>query len=206
MSLTLTKGSNLSLTKTEPGLTKVLLGLGWSPRTTAGEDFDLDASAILLAVSGKVRSEADFVFYNQQGDVTLPTGPRPGVLPDRDKASVVHNGDNRNGEGDGDDETISVDLTKVPADVDQIVFAVSIDQADVRNQNFGQVRNAYIRVVNEDNNNEIVRFDLTESAAGETALNFAELYRGEGGWKFRAVGQGYTTGLAGVARDFGLPF
>ncbi|OIH93601.1 TerD family protein [Curtobacterium sp. MCBA15_001] len=186
--LTLAKGGNLSLTKTSPGLTVATVGLGWDPRTTTGEQFDLDASALLLGAGGKVRSDADFVFYNQ---------------PASSDGSVQHHGDNRTGEGDGDDEQIVIDLAKVPADVERIVIAVSIDQADARRQNFGQVRSAYSRVVDQDGT-EIVRYDLSEDAAAETAMVFSELYRNGSEWKFRAVGQGYSSGLAGVAGDFGV--
>lgn len=189
MTLSLTKGANLSLTKTEPGLTKVRLGLGWSPRSTAGAAFDLDASAILVTTAGKVRSDADFIFYGQLASA---------------EGSVVHQGDNLTGDGDGDDEQILVDLTKVPADIDRIIFVVSIYDYAARSQHFGDVSDSFIRVVNEDNNNEIVRYDLREDASTETALNFAELYRNGAEWKFRAIGQGYADGLGGVARDFGV--
>jgi tellurium resistance protein TerD len=186
--LTLAKGNNLSLTKVSPGLTIATVGLGWDPRTTSGEAFDLDASALLIGEDGKVRSSADFIFYNQ---------------PAAADGSVVHLGDNRSGEGEGDDEQITVDLQQVAADVKRVVIAVSIDRADERRQNFGQVRGAYCRVVDQDGN-EIVRFDLSEDAAPETAMVFAEVYRNGAEWKFKAVGQGYTTGLAGIAGDFGV--
>ncbi|MFB2579613.1 TerD family protein [Herbiconiux sp. P15] len=186
--LSLEKGSNLSLTKTSPGLTVATVGLGWDPRTTTGEAFDLDASALLVAENGKVRSSADFIFYNQ---------------PASADQSVVHLGDNRTGDGAGDDEQITVDLQKVGADVQRVIFAVSIDKADERRQNFGQVRGAYCRVVDQDGQ-EIVRFDLSEDAAPETAMLFSEIYRNGAEWKFKAVGQGYTTGLAGIATDFGV--
>ncbi|GAA4683525.1 TerD family protein [Frondihabitans cladoniiphilus] len=186
--LSLEKGNNLSLTKTSPGLTIATVGLGWDPRTTSGEAFDLDASALLLGADGKVRSSADFIFYNQKSSAD---------------GSVVHQGDNRSGEGDGDDEQINVDLRIVAPDVQRVVIAVSIDQADARRQNFGQVRGAYCRVVDQDGA-EVVRFDLSEDAAPETAMVFAEIYRNGSEWKFKAVGQGYTTGLAGIADDFGV--
>jgi len=189
MGLTLTKGANISLSKEDPGLVRCLVGLGWDARTTTGADFDLDASALLVGADGKVRSDADFIFYNQTQDAA---------------GSVVHLGDNRTGAGDGDDEQVTVDLSKVPADVDKVVFVVSIHDADARAQSFGQVRNAFIRVENQDNNTEIVRYDLTEDASTETALVFAEIYRNGVEWKFKAVGQGYATGLGGVARDFGI--
>jgi tellurium resistance protein TerD len=187
--LSLEKGSNLSLTKTSPGLTVATVGLGWDPRSTSGEQFDLDASALLVGANGKVRSGADFIFYNQ---------------PSAADGSVVHLGDNRTGQGDGDDEQITVDLQSIGADVERVIFAVSIDKADERRQNFGQVRGAYCRVVDQDGQ-EIVRFDLSEDAAPETAMLFSEIYRNGAEWKFKAVGQGYTTGLAGIAADFGVP-
>lgn len=187
--LSLSKGSNLSLTKSDPGLQKAVVGLGWDPRTTTGDPFDLDASALLVAANGQVRSSADFIFYNQK------------VSAD---GSVSHLGDNRSGEGEGDDEQILIDLTQVAADVERVVIVVSIDQADVRGQNFGQVRSAYCRVVNQSNDSEIVRYDLSEDAAPETSMIFAEIYRNNGEWKFKAVGQGYATGLAGIATDFGV--
>ncbi|AOW93112.1 chemical-damaging agent resistance protein C [Rhodococcus sp. WMMA185] len=189
MGVTLAKGGNVSLTKAAPGLKAVLVGLGWDARTTSGSDFDLDASALLLNESGKVLSDQHFVFY---GNLVSPDG------------TVEHTGDNLTGEGEGDDESIKVDLMSVPGDVARIVIAVSIYEARERSQSFGQVSNAYIRVVNQAGNAEIARFDLTEDASTETAMLFGELYRHGGDWKFRAVGQGYETGLAGVARDFGV--
>ncbi|MHA7304370.1 TerD family protein [Arthrobacter sp. TMN-49] len=188
-SLTLSKGNNLSLTKADPGLSKAVVGLGWDPRTTSGEAFDLDASALLIGQNGKVRSNDDFIFYNQ--------------LEAKD-GSVKHLGDNRTGEGDGDDEQILIDLGTVSADIDRVIIVVSIDQADARRQNFGQVRDAYCRVVNQDNDAEIVRYDLSEDAASETTMVFAEIYRHSAEWKFRAVGQGYASGLHGIATDYGI--
>lgn len=188
-SLSLSKGANLSLTKADPGLERAMVGLGWDPRTTSGDSFDLDASALLLSSNGKVRSQADFIFYNQ---LATPDG------------SVVHQGDNRTGDGDGDDEQILIDLTLLPADVDRIVIVVSIDNAVERHQNFGQIRGAFCRVVNQDTDREVVRYDLSEDAAAETSMIFAEIYRNRGEWKFRAVGQGYATGLYGIATDFGI--
>jgi tellurium resistance protein TerD len=187
--LTLTKGNNLSLTKSDPGLNKVHIGLGWDPRTTTGDAFDLDASALLIGADGKVRSPADFIFYNQ---------------PSTADGAVVHKGENRSGEGDGDDEAIAVDLSALAADISRIVIVVSIDQAETRRQNFGQVRSAYCRVVNQETDSEVVRYDLSEDAAPETCMIFSELYRHNGEWKFKAVGQGYASGLAGVAADFGV--
>ncbi len=187
--LTLEKGNNLSLTKADPGLTQAVVGLGWDPRTTSGEAFDLDASALLVGANGKVRSSDDFIFYNQ---------------PQAKDGSVIHKGDNRSGEGAGDDEQIAIDLTLVAPDVERVVIAVSIDKAEERRQNFGQVRSAYCRVVNAGTESEIVRFDLSEDAAPETSMVFAEIYRNGSDWKFKAVGQGYATGLAGIASDFGV--
>ena len=189
MALTLQKGGNLSLSKTDPTLTNVLIGLGWDPRATDGQDFDLDASAFLLGANGKVRSEADFIFYNQ--------------LKSAD-GSVEHTGDNRTGAGDGDDEVVKVDLARVPADVDKIVFVVTIHEADARKQNFGQVGGSFIRVVNEKSSAEVVRYDLAEDASTETAMVFAELYRNAGEWKFRAVGQGYSGGLQAMCQQYGV--
>lgn len=187
--LSLSKGSNLSLTKADPGMRKAIVGLGWNPRTTSGEAFDLDASALLLTRDGKVRSQDDFIFYNQ--------------LATKDR-SVVHQGDNRTGEGDGDDEKILLDLGVIAEDIARVVIVVTIDQGETRRQNFGQVRDAFCRVVNEETSQEIVRYDLTEDAASETAMIFAEVYRNGAEWKFRAVGQGYTSGLRGIATDFGV--
>ena len=191
MALSLSKGGNLSLTKEAPGMTKVLVGLGWDARSTDGQDFDLDASAFLLKADGKVRAESDFIFYNQLKSVD---------------GSVEHTGDNRTGEGDGDDEAIKVDLSKVPADIDRIAFTVTIHEAEARKQSFGQVRNAFIRIVNQDNNNEVARYDLAEDASTETAMIFAELYRNGTEWKFRAVGQGFKGGLKPLAESYGLKF
>lgn len=189
MALSLQKGGNLSLTKTDPSLSKMLVGLGWDPRATDGAEFDLDASAFLLAANGKVRGDADFIFYNQ--------------LRSAD-GSVEHTGDNRTGEGEGDDEVVKVDLSRVASDVDKIVFTVTIHEADARRQNFGQVSNAFIRIVNEITGTEVVRYDLAEDASTETAMVFAELYRHNGEWKFRAIGQGYSGGLKALANNYGL--
>ncbi|MFB7831028.1 TerD family protein [Streptomyces sp. NPDC056056] len=189
MGVSLSKGGNVSLTKEAPGLTAVLVGLGWDVRTTTGNDYDLDASALLLNDTGKVASDRHFVFYN---NLTSPDG------------SVEHTGDNLTGEGDGDDEAIKVDLAAVPADITKISFPVSIHDAENRGQSFGQVRNAFIRVVNQAGGVELARYDLSEDAATETAMIFGELYRHGTEWKFRAVGQGYASGLAGIAADFGV--
>ncbi|MFD3333364.1 TerD family protein [Streptomyces sp. NPDC058700] len=189
MGVSLSKGGNVSLTKEAPGLTAVTVGLGWDVRTTTGTDFDLDASAILVTDEGKVRNEGDFVFFNN--------------LKSAD-GSVEHTGDNTTGEGEGDDEQVKVSLATVPADVTKIVFPVSIYDAENRQQSFGQVRNAFIRVVNQTGGAEIARYDLSEDASTETAMVFGELYRNGAEWKFRAVGQGYASGLRGIAQDFGV--
>ncbi|MFT4086038.1 MAG: TerD family protein [Gordonia sp. (in: high G+C Gram-positive bacteria)] len=189
MGVSLTKGGNVSLTKEAPGLTAVSVGLGWDIRTTTGTDFDLDGSAIALNADKKVVSDQHFVFFN---NLRSPDG------------SIEHTGDNTTGEGDGDDETINVDLAGVPPEIASIVFPVSIYDAEARSQSFGQVRNAFIRVVNRANGSEIARYDLSEDASTETAMVFGELYRNGAEWKFRAIGQGYASGLAGIARDFGV--
>jgi tellurium resistance protein TerD len=189
MSVSLSKGGNVSLTKEAPGLSAVNVGLGWDARTTSGADFDLDASALLVDQNSKILSDQFFVFFN---NLTSPDG------------SVEHTGDNLTGEGEGDDEMIKVNLAAVPGECDKIVFAVSIYDAEARGQSFGQVRNAFIRIVNQAGGSEIARYDLSEDASTETAMIFGEVYRNAGEWKFRAVGQGYTNGLAGIARDFGV--
>ncbi|MCW2495183.1 TerD family protein [Jatrophihabitans sp.] len=189
MGVSLSKGGNVSLSKEAPGLAAVLVGLGWDARTTSGADFDLDASALMVDAGGKILGDSYFVFFN---NLTSPDG------------SVEHTGDNLTGDGDGDDEVIKVNLAAVPAEVDKIVVAVSIYDAESRSQSFGQVRNAYIRVVNQADSAEIARYDLSEDASTETAMIFGEIYRNSGEWKFRAVGQGYSSGLAGIARDYGV--
>jgi tellurium resistance protein TerD len=189
MSVSLSKGGNVSLSKEAPGLTAINVGLGWDARTTSGTDFDLDASALMVDTSGKILSDANFIFFN---NLKSPDG------------SVEHTGDNLTGEGEGDDEMIKVSLATVPPEVDKIVFAVSIYDAEKRGQSFGQVRNAFIRVVNQAGEAEIARYDLSEDASTETAMIFGEVYRNGAEWKFRAVGQGYSTGLAGIARDYGV--
>lgn len=189
MAISLSKGGNLSLTKTDPSLSKILIGLGWDERATDGASFDLDASAFLLDSSGRVRGEHDFIFYNQ---LRSPDG------------AVEHTGDNRSGQGDGDDEAIKVDLSRVAADVSKIVITVTIHDADSRRQNFGQIANAFIRVVNDQTGQEVVRYDLAEDYSTETAMVFGELYKHNSEWKFRAVGQGYSGGLRSMCLQYGL--
>ena len=190
MSISLTKGGNVSLTKEAPGLSAVVVGLGWDARTTDGSAFDLDATAIGCNASGTVYSPQHFIFFN---NLASPDG------------AIQHTGDNLTGEGGGDDEQIKVNLAALPADLDKIVFPVSIYDGETRGQNFGQVRNAFIRIVNQAGDVEIARYDLSEDASTETAMVFGEVYRNGSDWKFRAVGQGYSSGLAGIARDFGVP-
>ncbi|MFI7004677.1 TerD family protein [Nocardia sp. NPDC050175] len=189
MSVTLAKGGNVSLSKQAPNLTAVSVGLGWDARGTTGADFDLDASALATGPDRKVLSDGHFVFYN---NLRSPEG------------SIEHTGDNLTGEGEGDDEVINVDLAATPPTITNIFFPVSIHEADARQQSFGQVRNAYIRVVDRATGAELTRYDLTEDASTETAMVFGELYRHGNEWKFRAVGQGYASGLGGIARDYGV--
>ncbi len=188
MGVTLAKGGNVSLSKAAPNLTHVMVGLGWQARSTTGADFDLDASALLCA-SGRVLGDEYFIFYN---NLKSPEG------------SVEHTGDELVGGTGGDDESILVDLTTVPERVDKIVFPVSIYEAEARSQTFGQVADAYIRVVDQADQSELARYDLSEDASTETAMIFGELYRYNSEWKFRAVGQGYASGLRGIALDFGV--
>lgn len=189
MAVSLSKGGNVSLSKEAPGLTKILIGLGWDARATDGAEFDLDGSVFLTDSSGKVRSDADFIFYNN--------------LKSAD-GSVEHTGDNRTGEGEGDDEAIKVNLAAMASDVDKIAVGVTIDKADERSQSFGQVSNVFIRVVNDDNGTEIARYDLSEDASVETAMVFGEIYRNGEEWKFRAVGQGFAGGLGPLASSYGV--
>lgn len=189
MSVSLIKGGNVSLTKEDPSIESITVGLGWDARSTDGSDFDLDASCFLLSERGKVRRDSDFIFYNNLKS---------------DCGSVVHMGDNRTGGDDGDDEELTVDLTKIPAEVDKIAFTATIYDAESRHQNFGMVNNAYIRIVNRKNGREVARFDLSEDASTDTAMVFGEVYRSGSDWKFRAVGKGNDGGLYKLAKDFGV--
>lgn len=189
MSVSLQKGGNVSLSKEAPSMVKALLGLGWDERQTDGVDFDLDASVFMVDASGKVRNEKDFIFYNQLTSVC---------------GSVVHQGDNRTGAGEGDDEQIIVDLTQVPAEIEKIVCVVTIHDEKNVGLNFGQVSNAFIRIADNANGNEVVRYDLSEDYSTETAMVFAELYRKDGGWSFRAIGQGYSGGLGALCSQYGV--
>ena len=189
MAISLTKGGNVNLSKEAPDLTQMTIGLGWEPRATDGQDFDLDAIAFLLNDAGKVRNDQDFIFFNN--------------LKSSD-GSVEHTGDNRTGEGDGDDEAIKVNLANVPSDVTKIAVCAIVYEGQARNQNFGQVADAFIRVVNDNGNTEIARYDLSEDSSTETAMIFGEIYRHNGEWKFRAVGQGFSGGLGPLAASYGV--
>jgi len=189
MAISLQKGNNVNLSREAPTMSKMILGLGWDLRASDGDGFDLDASAFMLNESGKVRSEADFIFYNQAKSTD---------------GSVEHTGDNRTGAGDGDDEQIVLDLTKVPADVNKIAVCVTIHEAEARRQNFGMVSSAFMRCVDAGKNLEIVRFDLSEDYSTETAMIFGEVYRHSGEWKFKAIGQGFKGGLVALAKNFGV--
>ncbi len=189
MSVSLSKGQKVDLTKGNPGLKKIMVGLGWDVNAFDGADFDLDASAFMLGADGKCPSDQDFVFHNNKKH---PSG------------SVESMGDNRTGSGDGDDEQIKVDLSKVPANIEKIAFTCTIYEADVRKQNFGQVSNAFIRIVNQDNGEEVIRYDLSEDFSIETAIVVGELYRHNGEWKFNAIGNGFQGGLAALCSYFGI--
>ncbi len=190
MAVNLSKGQKVDLTKGNPGLSRLIIGLGWDTnKYDGGADFDLDAAAFLLGASGKVASDSDFVFYGNLKHVS---------------GGVEHTGDNLTGEGEGDDEVIKVDLSKVPAAVEKIAFTVTIYDAEVRKQNFGQVSNSYIHIVDEVSHTELVRFDLGEDFSIETAVVVGELYRNNGEWKFNAVGSGFQGGLEALCRNFGV--
>lgn len=190
MAISLFKGQKVDLTKTNPGLTRILAGLGWDANKYDGQSpFDLDAAAFVLGSNGKVISDSDFVFYN---NMTHPSG------------AIQHLGDNRTGLGDGDDEQIRVDLTKIPAKVDKIAFTVTIHDAEERRQNFGQVSNAFIHIYDEVSGQELIRYDLGEDFSVETALIVGELYRHGGEWKFSAIGSGFKGGLVALCKNYGV--
>lgn len=189
MAVNLTKGGNVNLTKAAPGLRQAIVGLGWDVRSTDGATFDLDATAFLLAASGKVRSSADLIFYNNKRSLC---------------GSIEHAGDNQTGDGEGDDEMLRVSLAAIPADVERVAFCVTIHDAEGKRQNFGMVSRAYVRVVDAGNGAEVARYDLSEDASIETAMVFGELYRNQSDWKFRAIGQGFSGGLASLAKSFGV--
>ncbi|MHB8075127.1 TerD family protein [Desulfosporosinus fructosivorans] len=190
MTISLKKGQKVDLTKTNPGLTKIFIGLGWDVnKYDGGKEFDLDTSAFMLSPEGKVADEKNFIYFNN---------------PKSAEGAVIHSGDNKTGAGDGDDEQIKIDLAIVPANVHKISFAITIHEAQERNQNFGQVSNAYVRVVNEATGEELIRYDLGEDFSIETAIVVCDLYRNGQEWKFNAIGSGYQNGLAGLCKDFGL--
>jgi tellurium resistance protein TerD len=189
MTINLQKGGNVNLSKEAPGLTKMLVGLGWDARATNGAEFDLDGSIFLLKVDGKVRDDLDFIFYNN--------------LKSAD-GSVTHTGDNRTGEGDGDDESIVIELSNIPASIERLSICVTIHDAAMRQQNFGMVSNAFIRCVDHASGEEIARYDLSEDGSIETAMIFGEVYRHGADWKFKAVGQGFKGGLGPLARSYGV--
>ena len=190
MAVNLTKGQKVDLTKGNPGLSKILVGLGWDTnKYDGGSDFDLDSAAFLLNADGKVTADADFIFYSNLK---------------HSSGAVEHLGDNLTGEGDGDDEQIKVDLSAVPASIEKIDFTVTIYDADNRKQNFGQVSNAFIRIVDETNHTELIRYDLGEDFSVETAVIVGELYRNNGEWKFNAIGSGFQGGLAALCQNFGV--
>lgn len=189
MAVSLSKGGNVSLSKEAPGLKAIIVGLGWDARSTDGQPFDLDASAFILNNGDKVRTDNDFIFYNNK------TGAN---------GAVQHQGDNTTGAGDGDDEKVLINLAGLPADVNKVSFSVTIHEADQRRQNFGQVRNAFIRVCNAEGGAEIARYDLSEEASTETAMIFGEVYRYGAEWKFKAIGQGFAGGLGPLAKNFGV--
>lgn len=190
MAISLSKGQKVDLTKGNPGLSKVVVGLGWDTnKYDGGHAFDLDTSVFLLGENGKTRNEADFVFYNNKIG---------------GNGAVEHLGDNTTGEGDGDDEQVVIDLSNVPADVHKVAFAITIHDADARNQNFGQVDNSYVRVLNQTSNEELIRYDLGEDFSIENAIVVAEIYRHGGEWKFTAIGSGFNGGLGSLVANFGL--
>lgn len=185
----LVKGQKVDLTKGNESLKQIIVGLGWDVNKYDGDNFDLDASAFLLGENGKVTNDKDFIFFN---NLRHPSG------------AVVHMGDNLTGDGDGDDEQIIVDLTKIPEHINKIAFAVTIYDADNRMQNFGMVSNSYIRMVNKDTNEEMIRYDLGEDYSTETSMVIGELYRHNGEWKFNAIGAGYAGGLQALCNGYGL--
>jgi tellurium resistance protein TerD len=189
MAISLSKGGNVSLSKEAPGLSEVIVGLGWDPRVTDGTEFDLDASVFITGENGKVLNDSSFIFYNNKKSAD---------------GAVEHQGDNRSGQGEGDDEQVVVKLTSLAAEAKKLVFAVTIHDADNRKQNFGQVSNAYIRVVNKADGKEIARYDLSEDASTETAMLFGELYRNGAEFKFKAIGQGFAGGLKPLAEAHGV--
>ena len=190
MPINLSKGQKVSLTKGNPGLKNIMVGLGWDVNAfDTGADFDLDASVFLCGANGKCPTEKEFIFY---GNLKHPS------------ESVEHMGDNLTGGGEGDDEQIMIDLTKVPANIEKIAFTVTIYEADARRQNFGQVSNEFIRIVDQSNGQELIRYDLGEDFSIETAVVVGELYKHNGEWKFNAIGSGFQGGLAALCGHYGI--
>ena len=189
MAISLSKGGNVSLSKEAPGLTSILVGLGWDPRVTDGTEFDLDASVFICGENGKVRSDEDFIFYRNLSGLG---------------GAVEHLGDNRTGEGEGDDEQVKIDLSKIPADVKKLVFVVTIHEAEKKNQNFGQVSNAFMRILNQNGGAELAKYDLSEDYSTETAMIFGEIYRHNEEWKMKAIGAGFAGGLGPLATAHGV--
>ncbi|MDY5211556.1 TerD family protein [Intestinibacter sp.] len=190
MAITLSKGQKVSLTKGNPGLKNIVVGLGWDTnKYDGGFDFDLDSAAFLLGENDKVNSDSDFIFYNNLK---------------HSSGAVEHLGDNLTGKGDGDDEQIKLDLSLVPQNVNKIAFTVTIHEAQERRQNFGQVNNSYVRVVNTDNNQELLNYELGEDFSIETAIVVCEIYRHNGEWKFNALGSGFEGGLEALCKNFGV--
>ena len=189
MAISLQKGGNVNLSKEAPTMSKMVVGLGWDTRATDGAAFDLDAVGFVLNNAGKVRKDSDFIFFNNKQNA---------------EGSVVHGGDNRTGDGDGDDETILIDLSKMPSDVEKVAVCVVIYDAEGRKQNFGQVSRAYVRILNDANQQEVARYDLSEDGSTEAAMIFGEVYRNGGDWKFKAVGQGFKGGLGPLAGSYGV--
>lgn len=190
MPISLSKGQKVDLTKGNPGIKKLVVGLGWDTnRYDGGQEFDLDSCVFLLTNTGKVSNDSDFIFYGNLKHAS---------------ESVEHLGDNRTGEGEGDDEQIMVDLSLVPSNIDRVVFTVTIHEAEVRRQNFGQVSNSFIHILDEGSNQELIRYDLGEDFSIETAIVVGEIYRHNGEWKFNAVGSGFQGGLAALCKNYGV--
>lgn len=190
MAINLQKGQKINLSKVSPGLTKAMIGLGWDVNSfDNNQDFDLDASIFMVSKSGKVENDADFIFYNNLK---------------HSSGSIIHTGDNRTGEGEGDDEAVKIDFSKIPDNIDKLAVAVTIHEADIRSQNFGQVENAFVRLVDEVSNEEILRYDLSEDFSIETAVVFAEIYKKDSQWRFSAIGSGFKGGLGALCQRYGL--
>lgn len=190
MPINLSKGQKVDLTKSNPGLKNIIAGLGWDVNAfDSGSDFDLDASVFMCGANGKCPTDKEFIFYSN---------------PEHTSGAVKYMGDNLTGEGDGDDEQIHIDLANIPANIEKIAFTVTIYDSEERRQNFGQVSNAFIRIVDESNNTELIRYDLGEDFSIETAVIVGELYKHNNEWKFNAIGSGFQGGLAALCNYFGI--